>query len=100
MEKVQLYSSKDSVLFDTLEECAHHEGLVPCFCCKGIGTESYEHRTPYPTGLPDSGWVPDHTTIKTRKCWRCDGIGYVVSNIEEDPEFQLYKKLKEKFKDL
>lgn len=99
MEIVKMYVSKDRQVFPTAAECAVYEGLVKCFCCKGTGNESYEHRTPYPEGLPDSGWVEDLIETRTRKCTRCDGTGYVEYNVEEDPEYALYLKLKRKFKD-
>lgn len=99
MKKIEAWLSNNNVIYTNKEDCANADGLVKCKKCNSTGLEKYEHITPYPSGLPDSGWVDDTVEIKTRTCSRCDGIGYVKNNIEDDPEFQQYLKLKHKFEE-
>lgn len=98
MKKVERYLSSDGQLFASQAQCAAHEGLEKCEICQGSGKEEYEHRIPYPSGLPDSGWIPDEITIRHKTCTRCDGVGYVKSNLEFDTDYKEYLRLKEKFK--
>lgn len=99
MRKIEVWKSNKNVLFMNKEDCAAEDGLVKCKNCNSKGLEKYEHITPYPSGLPDSGWVDDTIEIKERTCSRCFGVGYVAYNKEDDPEYQEYLKLKYKFEE-
>lgn len=99
MEIVKMFVSKDRQIFETADECAAHDGLVKCLKCNGSGQERYEHRIPYPSGLPDSGWVDDTIEIKLIPCSRCNATGYTEYNIESDPEYMEFKRLQAKFGD-
>lgn len=97
MQKVTMYKSKSGKIFENVDDCAKEDGYVLCFSCKGKGIETFKHRIPYPSGLPDSGWVDDTIEIRERPCSRCGGLKYVAYNKEEDPEYILYKKLQDKY---
>lgn len=101
MEQVIMYKNIDGVIFERRDECAKSEGLVLCKICSGLGYEKYEHveTIPYPSNLPDSGWVEDKKIIskKNRECSRCSGLGYVTSNIEDEKDYQQYLELKKRF---
>ena len=99
MKKVEMWEAKNGMLFKNRHSCAEADGLVVCKNCYTTGLEEYEHATPYPDGLPDSGWVDDTIEIRERTCTRCNGFGYVEINPEDDEEYQLFLKLKEKYKD-
>lgn len=99
MRKIEAWISNKNQLFMNKEDCAAEDGLVKCKNCNSKGLEKYEHITPYPSGLPDSGWVDDTIEIKERTCSRCFGVGYVTYNKEDDPEYQEYLKLKCKFEE-
>lgn len=100
MKEIKAWLSDAGNIYTSAAACAHADGLVKCKNCNTDGLEKYEHRTPYPSGLPDSGWVDDTIEIKLRTCKRCHGLSYIKINIEDDPDYQTYIKLKDKFKDL
>ena len=101
MKKIEAYISTKGNLYLDKESCAADDELVKCRICSGSGKEYYEHveTIPYPSGLPDSGWVDDEIirTTKSRECTRCFGLGYVKENIEDNAEYQKYLELKKKF---
>lgn len=97
MTVITMFKAKNGKIFDNIEDCAKEDNLAVCYACKGKGVEKYEHRIPYPSGLPDSGWVDDTIEIRTRECSRCKGLKYVEYNKEEDPEYIEYQRLKQKF---
>ena len=101
MKKIEAYISTKGILYLDKESCAADDNLVKCKICSGSGKELYEHVEiiPYPAGLPDSGWVDDKriVTTKSRECIRCEGLGYVKENIEDNIEYQKYLELKKKF---
>lgn len=97
MREIKAWISNSNKLYTSREECAEEDGLVPCKLCNSRGLEKYEHIIPYPSGLPDSGWVPDKIEIRERTCTRCAGLGYVKTNPEDDIEYQQYLKLKNKY---
>jgi hypothetical protein len=99
MKKVTAYLSENNILFHTAKECAENDGYIVCPVCKSSGKEKYEHRIPYPSNLPDSGWVDDTIEIRERDCSRCNGIGYVKYTLDQDPDYQEYNKLKDLFTD-
>lgn len=47
-----------------------------CPKCNGIGTFKKRVVTPYPSGLPDSGYVPPRITFEPIDCDLCCGQGY------------------------
>ncbi len=100
MKKVEAFQSDDGSLFIHKEDCANYDGLhYKCGLCGGTGTEIYEHRIPYPSGLPDSGWVDDTIEKRSRTCTRCNGIGYQQQmDKENDPEWVEMKRLEKKLK--
>ena len=100
MKEIKAWISNKDTIYLTKEACAAEDKLVVCKNCKSSGLEKYEHRTPYPSGLPDSGWVDDTIEIRERTCRRCKGLGYVDVNPEDDEEYQEFLRLKEKYKDL
>ena len=97
MREIKAWISNNNALFMNKEECAVEDGLVQCKNCNSRGLEKYEHVIPYPSGLPDSGWVPDTIEIRERTCSRCNGLGYVEMNPEDDKDYQQYLKLKKKY---
>jgi hypothetical protein len=97
MREIKAWISNNNALFMNKEECAAEDGLVRCKNCNSRGLEKYEHVIPYPAGLPDSGWVPDTIEIGERTCSRCNGLGYVKMNPEDDKDYQQYLKLKKKY---
>lgn len=99
MRTVEAYISNKGNTYLDKEACAKEDNLVKCKLCNGSGNEKYTYNKPYPSGLPDSGWVPDEIIWDSRKCTRCSGIGYTAYNIEDDKDYQTYLKLKEKFGD-
>lgn len=97
MKKIDAWVDNNGKGFFTKEECAKSDGLVKCRLCSGTGEEVYTEKVPYPRGLPDSDYFEFHTVNKIRTCKRCEGIGYVKMNIEDDPEYNEFLKLKKKF---
>lgn len=97
MKEIKAYVNSDGVIFENRDECAKSENLVKCKLCSGTGNEKYIATRPYPSGLPDSGWQPDIKEERTRTCTRCNGIGYVTENIEDDLDYQQYLELKKRF---
>ena len=97
MKKIIAWTSERGKVYTNPEECAKEDGLVLCYICKGSGEEKYQITIPYPSWLPDSGWVEETTETRTRTCTRCTGIGYVSCNKEDKPEYQEYLKLKNKY---
>lgn len=62
----------------TLEELFNlFERPFECPQCKGLGTYNKRTRVPYPSGLPDSGWVPDEIKYVPTSCELCEGHGWV-----------------------
>lgn len=100
MKEVKAWVSHKGNIHTNKMLCASEDNLVVCKICKSTGLEKYEHRIPYPSGLPDSGWVDDTIEIRERTCSRCKGLGYVEINPEDDEEYQMFLKLREKYKDL
>lgn len=51
----------------------------PFKCPQCNGTATYSKRTieKYPSGFPDSGWVPDKVVYVPTTCELCDGQGWV-----------------------
>ncbi|WP_086348766.1 hypothetical protein [Candidatus Enterococcus clewellii] len=47
-----------------------------CPQCKGTGFYQKKVIVPYPSGLPDSGWVPDTIEYKRTECNLCGGHGW------------------------
>lgn len=47
-----------------------------CPQCNGKGTYSKRVVVPYPSGLPDSGWVPDTVKYVPSSCELCVGHGW------------------------
>ncbi|MBO0486311.1 hypothetical protein [Vagococcus fluvialis] len=47
-----------------------------CPQCKGQGIYSKETIKRYPSGLPDSGWVPDEIVYVSTECELCNGHGW------------------------
>lgn len=95
MREIKAWISNTNTLYMTREDCAAEDGLVKCKLCDSSGLEKYEHIIPYPSGLPDSGWVPDKIEIRERTCSRCGGLAYVKINPEDDEEYQMYLKLRD-----
>ena len=99
MKEIKAWISNKGTIHLNRNECAAEDKLVQCKNCKSSGLETYEHRIPYPSGLPDSGWVNDTIETRKRTCSRCNGLGYVEINPEDDEEYQMFLKLREKYKD-
>ena len=98
MRKITMFQSECGRIFNTVEKCADFEGLHKCINCEGTGVEKYEHVIPYPSGLPDSGWVDDTIEIRERPCTKCNANGYVAERPQhQDPEFDEYVRLVAKF---
>ena len=100
MKIVEAYISNKGNVYLDKKECAIEDNLIKCKLCSGTGFEKYTYTKPYPSGLPDSGWVDDEIIEDTRKCFRCHGLGYTKYNIEDDEDYQIYLKLKDKFKNI
>ncbi|MGG5341153.1 hypothetical protein [Enterococcus sp. AZ192] len=49
-----------------------------CPQCKGDGFYQKKVIVPYPSGLPDSGWVPDSIEYRRTECELCDGHGWAT----------------------
>lgn len=100
MKEVKAWISNKGNVYTNRVLCAREDKLVVCKLCNSTGLEKYEHVIPYPSGLPDSGWVDDTIEIRERTCTRCKGLGYVECNIEDDTEYQEFLRLREKYKDI
>lgn len=61
----------------TLKQLAD-EFDMPFVCpnCSGSGYYSKKIGVPYPSGLPDSGWVPPDVRYEKTSCDLCNGNGY------------------------
>lgn len=55
-----------------------------CPQCNGTGFYHKKIVVPYPSGFPDSGWVPDSIEYKRTECNLCYGHGW--SNKEYKPK--------------
>ena len=63
----------------TLEEIFESfERPFECPQCKGTGFYQKKVVVPYPSGLPDSGWVPDSIEYRRTECELCDGHGWAA----------------------
>lgn len=64
----------------TLNQIIEESGLIHiCPECGGSGKVTVEVRTPYPKGLPDSGWAHDDSiTYKEVDCKLCYAEGYTA----------------------
>lgn len=100
MKKATVYIAKDGSIYHNRHDCAIYDKMYECPDCKTTGIIKYEHRVPYPSGFPDSGWVEDTVEIREKNCFRCSGLGYLDTIPKElDPEYKKYLELKNKFKD-
>lgn len=91
MKEVIAYQNSNGVLYTSKEACASSEGLLQCPKCKGSGLVKVIVKEPYPSGLPDSGWV-EFTEKETEVgCDVCFGIGYTTPKKRE--VYKDYEKL-------
>lgn len=59
-------------------EIQKQDRKFPCPKCKTTGLMIIN--VPYPSGFPDSGWVPD--SQEQRRCNLCDGIGFTKQEMQ------------------
>ncbi|MEI5994799.1 hypothetical protein [Candidatus Enterococcus mansonii] len=75
VKKMMSDYSANATLKEIFEDCGRP---YKCPQCKGSGFYQKKIRVPYPSGLPDSGWVPDTIEYKRTECELCDGHGWAT----------------------